>query len=174
MRNNKTYNIALASVCAALSTAFLCIGFFVGIGEFLWYFCASFVYLPMLSRKMLKESVAAFFVTTVLSLILVGFNYVYVLPYAVLFGFYPMLFYWLVLKVKSNLKRTLVKLSVFEFGLFLMWRFTFLFVGETEFLEKYMLPILLLVGVAIYFMYDIVISRLLMIVDYYMKKGKKK
>lgn len=174
MRNDSVKNMALASICAALSTTLLTIGFYIGIGEFIWYFASSFVFIPMICKRMLKESVAAFFVTAILCLVMIGFNYIYVLPFVVLFGYYPMLYYWLILKCRNNIVRKFIKLAVFEFGMFMMWKFTFLFVGETDFLKKYMLPILLVCGVALFFMYDLIIMRLIAIINYYMNKFTKK
>lgn len=174
MRNTESKNMALASICAAMSTMLLSLGFYLGVGDFIWYFFASFAFIPLLCKRLLRESVIAFFASTVLSLALVGFNYVFVLPFATLFGYYPMMYYYLALRVKKNALRKTIKLFVFELGLFLMWRFTFLFVGETELLEKYMLPILLGLGVVIFFMYDFIIMRLIFICNYYMKKLEKK
>ena len=174
MRNTASNNMALSSICAALSTALLTIGFYLGIGDFIWYFAASFVFVPMICKRLLKESVCAFFVATVLGLIMVGFNYIYILPFFVIFGYYPMLYYWSLIKIKGNALRKIIKLIAFEFGMFMMWRFTYLFVGETEFLEKYMLPILLVVGIVLFFMYDFIIMRLIAICNYYMQKVTKK
>lgn len=174
MRNTASKNMALASICASMSTMLLCVGFYLGIGDFIWYFFASFAFIPLLCKGLLRESVVAFFATTTLSLALCGFNYVFVLPFATLFGFYPMMYYYLALKVKKNAARKTIKLLVFEFGMFMMWRFTYLFVGETEFLEKYMLPILLFFGIVLFFMYDYIIMRLIFICNYYMRKLEKK
>jgi len=85
-----------------------------------------------------------------------------------------MMYYYLALKIKHGFVRKALKLLVFEIGMFLMWRYTYLFVGETEFLEKYMLPILLGVGVVLFFMYDLIIMRLIFICNYYMHKLEKK
>ena len=94
MRNESVWKLALASICAAFSTTLLTIGFYTGIGDFIWYFASSFLFIPMLCMGMLKESVIAFSVTSILCLVMIGFNYIYVLPFAVLFGYYPMLYYW--------------------------------------------------------------------------------
>lgn len=174
MRNTASKNMALASICAAMSTTLLTLGFYLGVGDFIWYFAASFAFIPLLCKRMLRESVIAFFTATTLSLSLCGFNYVFVLPFAVLFGYYPMMYCYFALKIKHGFVRKALKLLVFEIGMFLMWRYTYLFVGETEFLEKYMLPILLGVGVVLFFMYDLIIMRLIFICNHYMHKLEKK
>ncbi|HPE94635.1 MAG TPA: hypothetical protein PLT66_01020 [Bacillota bacterium] len=151
---------AIGAVCAALSCIFLTAGYYLHFGEFIFYLLASLPAMALLYYDSKIGFALSFAAACAVTLITTGFGYIYILPYFMLFGHYP-LTCWLF--TRSGMKKriaTVLKLIIFEVGLVLTWRFTELFTVENEMLRRYMLPILLVVGVVVFFMYDEVIRRL--------------
>lgn len=160
----------IGAVCAALSCIFLTAGYYLHFGEFIFYLLASLPATALLYYDSKIGFVLSFAAACAVTLITTGFGYIYILPYFVLFGHYP-LTCWLF--SRSGMKKRIaavLKLVIFELGLVLTWRFTELFTAENEILRRYMLPILLVMGVVVFFMYDEMIRRIEIISAKFMRR----
>jgi len=83
---HKSYRIALCGMAMGLSAVIMLLGHSLGFGEYFWYFAAAlFVDLP--ERKMDKGLCCLG--SCLLSLILCGFNFIYLASYLLLLAPYP-------------------------------------------------------------------------------------
>lgn len=166
------YTTAFGAIASAAGVILLMAGYYLRVGEFVFFFLASVAAMPLLYYGNGGAFVLSFSVTSALALVFSGFNFIYVFPYIVLFGWYPLL-RWLLVRTKMPEWATrLMRIAVFETGMILMWRFTALFTVENEIINRYMLLIVAVAGIIVYFPYDEAIRRLQLHINRFIAKGR--
>jgi hypothetical protein len=87
----KTRELCAATISAALAASLLAVGYYLTFGEFFWYFAASVAVAAPPGRGSAAGSALAWIVASLISALLVGGNYLYLLAFWALFGPYPAL-----------------------------------------------------------------------------------
>jgi len=170
-RTTKSRIVAFGAVSAALGTLFLTIGAYTGLGEFFWYFIASVCVMLTFHNRSIVASFMSFAVCCVLSLLASGFNIVYLLPYIVFFGAYPIANY-IEGRYKVNKVLMIIITCVwFDASLYVFYLFTKLFITDIAFINEYIIPIIAIGGTIAFFGYRIMMKRLQQKID--MRFGKR-
>ncbi len=162
---NKSRIAAFGALGAALGTVFLTIGAYTGLGEFFWYFIASVCVMITFHNRSLFGSIMSFAACAVLSLLTSGFNIVFLLPYFVFFGAYPIANY-IETRYKVNKVLMIVITCIwFDGALYVFYLFTKLFVTQIDFINDYILPIIAVGGTIVFFLYRTMMRRLQQKID---------
>ena len=159
-KTSKSRIVAFSAVGAALGTMFLTVGAYTGLGVFFWYFIASVCVMITFHNRSIMGSLMSFVVCCVLSLLASGFNIIYLLPYIIFFGAYPIAIY-----IEETYKVNKVLMIVitclwFDAALYVFYLFTKLFVTDIAFINEYHLPIIAIGGTIAFFGYRIMMKRL--------------
>jgi len=173
----KSFEIAISAVSASFAVIFLSIGVFVPVFELSAYMFASVALMLPLSKKIYLGGFLAYLSTIILTLLISGGNFVYVLPVAVFFGLHPFINS---MQLKFNINKYLaliVKIIWFDISLLLMYKFTELFLAESdlimEFITKYIYIIIPILGSAFFIFYDWFIMRAQRMVNIFVERYKK-
>jgi len=89
LKKIETREVAYASIASALSAAFLAVGFYLQLAEFLWYFLATMMLMIPLAKGYIRGALFAFFVSCLLALLLCAFQFYFILPYVTFMGLHP-------------------------------------------------------------------------------------
>ena len=154
MKKITAYEIALSALAAALATIFLTVGVYTEILLFTGYLFAGLALMLPLAKHSYLGYILAYIATCVLALIFSSFRFWDLLPFAVFFGLHP-LSNELQLKTKVNRWVWFTgKALWFDLSVFLTWKVLFEMTTSLWGFEKYLLPIILVVGTAFFFVYD--------------------
>ncbi|MBT3320438.1 MAG: hypothetical protein HN948_02600 [Clostridia bacterium] len=111
-------------------------------------------------NRSIAGSVMAFVACALLSLAASGFNIVFMLPYIIFFGAYPIANY-IEAKYKVNKVLMIVITCVwFDASLYAFYLFTKLFVTQIEWINDYIILIIATLGTIAFFGYRIMMQRL--------------
>lgn len=152
--------IALSAIAAAFAVIFLALGAFVPVFDYSGIFIASVCMTLPLAKKSVWAGVMAYLAAALLSLVFVGGRFEITVSFAVFFGLHPIV-NLLFDKIKLNRIIGLIIKDIWFIGSLLLLYFFFRdFVGfETEVLQKYALPILIIGGGLLFIIYDIMMVR---------------
>ncbi len=147
--------IALCGISAAFAALLISFGNLVPLFDLSMYFFASiFVMLPI-SRGDLVGGVIVFIAAGLIGLFSAP-NVIALLPYAIFFGSYPVFSAWLDRICPSRMVKWIPKILFFEVALFVLYRFTTLFLEGGVAVVTY--PVLAIVGIAFLFLYDVALE----------------
>lgn len=157
---SKSRIVAFSALSAALGTVFLTIGAYTGLGEFFWYFIASVCVMITFHNRSIVGSVLAFVACALMSLAASGFNIVFLLPYIVFFGAYPIANN-IEIRYKVNKVLMIVLTCIwFDASLYVFYLFTKLFVTQIEWINDYIILIIAVGGTIAFFGYRTMMLRL--------------
>lgn len=160
VNSHKSKLAAYAAISAALGTLLLTVGAYTGIGEFFWYFAASVCGLITFGRKSVVCTALSFVVCSSLSLLATGFNFIYLLPYLIFFGTYPIA---MLIEMKFGVNKavmTVLTLIWFNAAMYVLYLFTKLFVTDIPFLNNNIILIIFIGGSIVFFAYRFVMKRI--------------
>jgi hypothetical protein len=173
----KSFEIAISAISASLAVIFLSIGAFVPVFDLTAYMLSSIILMLPLSKKIYLGGFLAYIATVLLTLLISGGNFVYVLPVAIFFGLHPFINS---MQLKYNVNKyvaLIVKIIWFDISLLLMYHFTELFIAENEtisqFIIKYVYIAIPVLGSAFFVFYDWFIMRAQKIVNIFVERYKK-
>lgn len=159
MRKITAYEVALSALSCALATILLTLGVYVPFLLFTGYLFGGAALMLPLAKGYIRGNVFAYIATCILTLIFTGFNIFDVLPFIVFFGLHPLV-NELQLKTKINVwVASLIKAVWFDGAMYLVWRFVFDMTTSIPFIDKYIIPILLVGGTAFFIFYDFTMYR---------------
>ena len=154
MRKISAYEIALSALACALATLMLTIGVFSKIFLFTGYLCAGFALMLPLAKKSYRGYVLAYIASCALSLIFNAARFFEILPFIAFFGLHPLV-NELLLKTKINRYVAFALKAVwFDGTMYLIWRFVFHMMTAIPLVDKFIIPVLLVFGTAVFFAYD--------------------
>lgn len=160
VNSQKSKIAAYAAISAALGTLLLTVGAYTGLGEFFWYFAASVCGLITFGRSSIVCTSLSFVVCCFLSLLTTGFNFIYLLPYFIFFGAYPVA---MLIEIKFNVNKafmTVLTLIWFDAAMYVLYLFTKLFVTDIAFINDNIILILIIGGCIVFFAYRFVMKRI--------------
>lgn len=158
--SQKSKIAAYAAISAAFGTLLLTVGAYTGLGEFFWYFAASVCGLITFSRSSVMCTALSFLVCSFLSLLTTGFNFVYLLPYFVFFGVYPIA---MLIEIKFNVNKALIAVFTliwFNAAMYVLYIFTKLFVTDIAFIKDNLILLIIVGGSIVFLAYRFVMKRI--------------
>lgn len=153
MRKITAYEIALSALACAISTIILVLGVYSDVLLFTGYLLATVALMLPLAKKSWWGYALAYIATCILSFIFAAARFWDIIPFAMFFGLHPLVNE---LQLKTRINRWLacaVKAVWFDITLWLIWKFVVFTTGVTYF-DKYIIPIILVVGTALFILYD--------------------
>ena len=145
--------VSYAAISASAGTLLLTIGAYTGLGEFFWYFAAGACVFITFPAGSILGSFLSFAACALLSLLTTGFNIVFLLPYLIFFGAYPVLVY--IESRAGKYKWLIIALACiwFDASMYVFYLFTKLFVTEIAFINDNIILIILTGGTLVFFLY---------------------
>lgn len=159
MKKISAYEIALSAVSCAIAAIALTVGTLYTPLLFTGYLFAGFALMIPLAKNCWWGDVLAFIGASLIALMFNGFNFFDTLPFIMFFGLHPLVN---VLQLKFKVKRwiaTPVKAVWFDVSMYLVWRLVFGMNTAIGFVDRYIIPIILIGGTAFFFLYDYMIFK---------------
>ncbi|MBQ7369674.1 MAG: hypothetical protein IJW58_04735 [Clostridia bacterium] len=154
MKKFTAYEIALSALSCAFCVLFLTLGAYVEILRFTGYLFASASLLLPLAKKSYKGYVLAYIGSSVLGFIFVGGRFFELLPFVMFFGLHPLV-NELQLRTKLNTwVACFLKALWFDGTMYVIWRFLFGMESTFPIVDRYILPIILILGTGFFVFYD--------------------
>lgn len=154
MRKISAYEIALSALSCALSTILLTVGVYSELLLFTGYLFGCVALMLPLAKKSYWGYALSYLATCILSFIFGASRFLDLLPFVMFFGLHPLVNE---LQLKTKINRwvaCLIKALWFDGTMYVIWRFVFAVTTEIPFVDKYFLPIILVVGTAFFVFYD--------------------
>ena len=165
MKRISASQIALSALACALATTFLTVGVYSGVFLFTAYLLGSIVLMLPLCKKSFWGYFLAYAATCLFTLLFASFQFWDVLPFILFFGLHPLV-NELQLKVKINRwVACVIKALWFDATMYLTWRFLFGMTTTVAFVDKFIIPIILIGGTAFFGLYDYLTYRCRAIVN---------
>lgn len=160
MKKISAYEIALSAISCAFAAIALTVGtLWSAFLLFTGYLLACFALMLPLSKGCYVGDVLAYIGAGLLALIFTGGQIWKLLPFIVFFGLHP-LANALQIRFKINRWAALaIKAAWFDASMYLVWRFVFDMNTSFAFVDKYILPVLLIGGTLFFLLYDVLIFR---------------
>ncbi len=154
MRKISSHEIALSALSCAISTIFLLVGVYSEILLFTGYLLGCVALMLPLAKQSYWGYALSYFATCILCLIFATGRFLDFLPFLLFFGLHPLV-NELQLKIKINRWVACgIKALWFDGAMYLVWRVIFAITTGIPFLDKYILPIILIGGTGFFIFYD--------------------
>lgn len=154
MKKLTAYEIALSALACAIAVIFLTIGVYTEVLLFTGYLFACVALMLPLSKQCYLGYVLAYIATCLLTLVFISFRFWDLLPFIMFFGLHPLV-NELQLKIKINRwVACAIKALWFDATMYLTWRFLFGMTTTVAFVDKFIIPIILIGGSAFFVLYD--------------------
>ena len=175
-KRTSAYEIALSAIACAVTTLALTLGVLYTPMLFTGYLFGCVAIMLPLSYGFYGGAALCYLGGTILSLIFSGFRFIDLIPFAIFFGLHPIVN---ALQKKFRVNKYLsyaVKAVWFDVSAYLTWKLVFSMNTALPFLDKYILPIVLIGGTLFFIAYDILIFRTQAAVDAAVEKyiGRKR
>lgn len=173
-KNSKSFEIALSAISCAIATAFLSLGilnnYLLGVG----YMAACIALTVPLSRSFWLGDLLAYVATVILTLLFGGSAFIWrLLPFIIFFGLHPIANFVQFRFRINKILAFIVKAVWFDAMLYLSWRFLFNMTTSFEFVDRYIVPIIIVLGTLFFAFYDYMIVRCQMSANKIINKIKK-
>ena len=168
------FEVALSAVSCALATVMLTVGIYTEILLFTAYLFSAIVLMLPLSKQSYRGYILAYIATCLLSLLFNPSRFIDLLPFIMFFGLHPLVNE---LQLKTKINRWVacgIKAVWFDITIFIIWKVLFEMTTTFPFVDKYFIPILLVVGSAVFVFYDYIMYRWRIIVNVLVKRISKK
>lgn len=174
MKKISAYEIALSAVSCAIAAIALTIGTLYSLLSFTGYLLASLALMIPLAKGCYWGDVLAYIGASLLALTFNGFNFWDTLPFIMFFGLHPLVN---ALQLRFKVNRYVaagVKAVWFDASMYVIWRFVAEATSSWALLDKYIVPVILIVGTAFFVFYDYVFFRWQIVVNKTVDKIIKK
>ncbi len=154
MRKVTAHEIALSALSCAVATILLVVGVYSEILLFTAYLLGCVALMLPLAKGSYRGYILAYMATCILSLLFGIARFFDILPFIAFFGLHPLVNE---LQLKTKINRWLacfLKALWFDGTMYIIWRFVFAATTGFAFLDKYILPILLVGGTLFFIFYD--------------------
>lgn len=154
MKRITAHQIALSALACALATIFLTLGLYVDVLLLTAYLLACVALMLPLSKNCYVGYALAYVATCILSFFFGASRFWELLPFIMFFGLHPIV-NELQLKIKINRwLACILKGLWFDGTLYVIWRFVYAMTTPIPYLDKFIIPIILVVGTAFFIFYD--------------------
>lgn len=173
-KKSKSFEIALSAVSCAFATIFLVLGTLNNYLLVFGYIAGTLSLTIPLTRSFWLGDLLAYIAATILSLLFGGLAFFWrLLPFIMFFGLHPLVNF---LQFRFRVNRWLaylVKAAWFDAMLFLYWKFVCGMTSNFAFIDEYILPVILIGGTLVFFVYDFMIIRCQISANRIVKKIKR-
>ena len=174
MKKITSYEIALSALACAIATVFLTVGVYSEVLLFTGYLLSCVALMLPLSKQSFRGYFLAYIATCILALIFNASRFWDLLPFIMFFGLHPLV-NELQLKIKINRWIACgIKAVWFDGTMYVIWRFIFGMTTSVPWLDKYMLPIIIVVGSGFFIFYDYAMYKWRAAVNLLVKRISKK
>ena len=154
MKRITAHQIALSALACALATIFLTLGLYVDVLLLTAYLLACVALMLPLSKNCYVGYALAYVATCLLSFFFGASRFWELLPFIMFFGLHPIV-NELQLKIKINRwLACILKGLWFDGTLYVIWRFVYAMTTPIPYLDKFIIPIILVVGTVFFIFYD--------------------
>lgn len=154
MKKITAHQIALSALACALATIFLTLGLYVDVLLLTAYLLACVALMLPLSKNCYVGYALAYVATCILSFFFGASRFWELLPFIMFFGLHPIV-NELQLKIKINRwLACILKGLWFDGTLYVIWRFVYGMTTPVPYLDKFIIPIILIVGSLFFIFYD--------------------
>ncbi|MBQ8394440.1 MAG: hypothetical protein IJX49_02580 [Clostridia bacterium] len=154
MKRITAHQIALSALACALATIFLTLGLYVDVLLLTAYLLACVALMLPLSKNCYVGYALAYVATCILSFFFGASRFWELLPFIMFFGLHPIV-NELQLKIKINRwLACILKGLWFDGTLYVIWRFVYAMTTPIPYLDKFIIPIILVVGTVFFIFYD--------------------
>ena len=150
----KSTTIAISAVSSALGIVLLVLGTFISVIDISCVFTSSIILMLPLYKKSLTGAFLSFLSTAILSAILTGFRFQVIIPYAIFFGLHPIVNDFIQVKNINKWFALVVKTIWFIIALFVIYKFTNMFVGLNQKIVDVIYWLIPTVGAIFFIAYD--------------------
>lgn len=159
MKKITAYEIALSALACAIATLCLTVGVYSEILLFTGYLLGSIALMLPLAKHSFRGYILAYLASCILSTLFSVARFWEILPFIVFFGLHPLVNE---LQLKSKINRWLacaLKAVWFDGAMLLIWWLIFQMTAPIAGMEKFMIPIILVLGSAFFVLYDYLMYR---------------
>ena len=174
MKKITAYEIALSALATALATVFLTVGVYTEILLFTGYLFAGLALMLPLSKRSFVGYILAYIATCLLALIFTSFRFWDLLPFAIFFGLHPLVNECQLCTKYNRWVWFGIKAVWFDISMFVTWKFLLAMTTSLGGYEKFILPIILIVGTAFFYVYDNLTFRCRAVVNTLVKRINKR
>ncbi|HBK02759.1 MAG TPA: hypothetical protein DDY77_07010 [Clostridiales bacterium] len=146
--------VAYSAVTTALATVFLIIGEFFPVLSLSAAFMASLTIMIPLAKRTYLGAILSYLASAILALLLTGFKFEAVLPFAAFCGLHPIVNRFVEDKKINKILAVIVKDVWFVGACLLTFFLTDFTIGGNEFVEKHIVPIIIIGGAVFFVAYD--------------------
>lgn len=174
MKKITAYEIALSALACALATVVLTVGVYTEILLFTGYLFASVALMLPLAKRSYIGYILAYVATCILALLFTSFRIWDVLPFILFFGLHPIVNEW---QLKTKLNRWVwfaIKAVWFDVAMYFTCVVLFEITTEIAWLEQWLIPITLVAGTAVFWVFDYMEFRCRALVNMLVKRLSKK
>lgn len=170
----KSKIVVLSALSSAFATVFLVVGNFFPELSLSGAFLASLSMMPILTKRSYRGAVMAYLSTIILAGIFSGFfvRWDALFPFAVFLGLHPLVNVILEDKKVNKIVAIIIKDIWFVISLTLIHLVTKLYIGDNDFINKYIYPILIIGGALIFPLYDYYMKYMFKLMEKIIKRLK--
>lgn len=154
-RKIPAFEIALSAMACAISTIFLSLGILNNYLLATGYIVACFALMLPLSKDFIWGDVLAYLATAGLSFLFGAAAAPWrLMPFILIFGLHPLVNHLQIRFKWNNLIALIFKTLWFDGALYLLWRFLFEMTTSFEWVDTYIIPVILVGGSVFFVVYD--------------------
>ncbi len=155
---SKAFEIALSAISCAVATIFLSLGSLNPLLLATAYIIGCFALMLPLSKGFILGDVLAYIASGLLACIFCGFAFAWrLLPFFVFFGLHPLVNYLQSRYGWNKIVCFIVKAVWFDAAMYLCWRFVFEMNVAVDWINEYIIPVIIVGGTLFFAVYDYMI-----------------
>lgn len=174
MKKISSYEIALSALSCAVATILLTVGVYSELLLFTGYLFACIALMLPLAKQSFRGFALSYIATCILAFIFNASRFWDLLPFIMFFGLHPLV-NELQLKTKLNhWVACFLKALWFDGTMYVVWRFVFSMATTIAFVDKFIIPIILIGGTLFFVAYDYLMYKWRAVVNVMVNRISKK
>ena len=174
MKKISSYEIALSALSCAVATILLTVGVYSELLLFTGYLFACIALMLPLAKQSFRGFALSYIATCILAFIFNASRFWDLLPFIMFFGLHPLVNE---LQLKTKLNRWVacfLKALWFDGTMYVVWRFVFSMATTIAFVDKFIIPIILIGGTLFFVAYDYLMYKWRAVVNVMVNRISKK
>lgn len=168
------FEVALSAVACAFATIFMTVGVMSDFMLATGYIVGTFALMLPLAKGFILGDVLAYVATVILTLIFGGVSVPWrLVPFILFFGLHPLINHLQHRYRWNKYLMAVIKAAWFDVMLYLVWRFIFGMTTSFEWVDQYIIPVILIAGTVFFLVYDVLIDRCQLAVNAVVRRIKK-
>lgn len=168
------FEVALSAVACAFATIFMTVGVMSDFMLATGYIVGTFALMLPLAKGFILGDVLAYIATVILTLIFGGVSVPWrLVPFILFFGLHPLINYLQHRYHWNKYLMAVIKAVWFDVMLYLVWRFIFGMTTSFQWVDQYIIPVILIAGTVFFLVYDVLIDSCQLAVNAVVRRIKK-